>query len=424
MERFKTALLAFLVLASLLQSYMLLFSSPRQLPTNQAEYVQTDPIGTQTTVEELVFPEQIVLHTGKQTHMALYPNHAHFNEIMKMLQGRTFDNFRRVGMIQTAPNWSDVRDKQAGVEVRFSYGGVPFNILKGMFQLKGDLPLDTEGVNRIWIYVMPDTDEVRTFFQTDYNTYEARADLNNKNVEQMVGFGELLATYHVKDDLYLPDQPLEVARYKIATTTIPIDQLQKTLFVDPLNTRNFRNKDDSDIYYTDGKRGLQIKTGQLWMSYTDPVPAVDSRNDVRENLNAAVQFINQHGGWNGTFMARSLMQSQVVGRQQYTFRQYYDSFPIIGDRPDSFGLIRIDLQNRVVASYDRSTVMLDSSKIERSLKTLRGGKSLDDMLNAYPHKNLVVSIMPAYEPIMLDGSIELDPVWTVELRDGTYEMLR
>ncbi|GAA3410816.1 YycH family regulatory protein [Paenibacillus hodogayensis] len=423
-EKFKTAALAFLVLASLLQSYLLLFSSPRQLPTNKTEYVQADPIGTQISAEELIFPEQIVLHTGKQTHMALYPNHAHFKEIMKMLKGRTFDNFRKSGPMQTGLDWEEIRSKQAGVEVRFSRGGVPFSILKGVFQLRGDLPLDTEGVNRIWIYVNRDAEEVRTFFLTDYNTYEARADLNNKNVEQMVGFGELLVTYHMKDDFYLPDTPLEVAKYKIATSTMPIDQLQKTLFVDPLNTRNFRNKDDSDIYYTDGKRGLQVKTAQLWMSYTDPVPAVDSRNDVKENLNSAVQFINQHGGWNGTFMARSLTQSQLIGRQQYTFRQYYDSFPIIGDRSETFGLIRVVLQNRVVANYDRSIMMLDTGKVERSLKTLPGGKVLDDMLNAYSRKNQIVAVMPAYQPIAREGEMELNPVWAVELRDGTYDVLK
>ncbi|TMV47998.1 hypothetical protein FE783_18705 [Paenibacillus mesophilus] len=422
-EKFKSAILAFLVLASLLQSYMLIFSSPRQMPTNQAEYVQTDRIGTQMTTEELIFPEQIVLHTGKQTHMALYPNHLHFKEIMKMLKGRTFDNFRRSGVVQTGLDWEEIRNKQAGVEVRFQRGGVPFSILKSVFQLRGDLPLDTEGVNRIWIYVNRDADEVRTFFQSDYNTYEARADLNNKNIEQMVGFGELLVTYHIKDDFYLPDQPLEVANYKIAVNTMPIDQLQKTLFVDPRNTRNFRKNDGSEMY-TDGKRGLQVKPDQLWMSYTDPIPAVDSRNDVRENLNAAVQFINQHGGWNGSFMAKSLTQSQLVGRQQFTFRQYYDSFPIISDRSDNFGLIRTVLQNRVVANYERSMMMLDNTKVERSLKTIEGGKALDDLLNAYARRNLIVAVTPAYQPIVRDKLMELNPVWAVELRDGTYDILR
>lgn len=423
MEKSKTILLAFLVLLSLLQSYMLIFSSPRPLAANQPEYVQTDRIGTQLATLDLIFPEQIVLHTGQQTHKVLYPNHLHFKEIMKMLQGRTFDNFRRSSMLQGALDWNEIRSKQLGIEARFQRGGVPFTILKDVFQLKGDLPLDTEGVQRIWIYVNRESDEVKTYFQSEYNLYEARADLNNKNIEQMVGFGELLINYRLKDDYYLPDQPLEVARYKIPVTTMPIDQLQTTLFVDPRNMRNYRKNDGSEIY-TDGKRGLQIRPDQLWMSYTDPIPAMNSRNDVRENLNAAVQFINQNGGWNGSFLAGSLTQSQLIGRQQFTFRQYYDSFPIISDRSDNFGLIRTELQNRVVANYERSMMMLDNAGVQRSLQTLQGGKALEERIEAYPRKNLIVAIMPAYLPVVRDQEMELIPVWAAELRDGSYDIWR
>jgi regulatory protein YycH of two-component signal transduction system YycFG len=221
----------------------------------------------------------------------------------------------------------------------------------------------------------------------------------------------------------LPDQPLEIAKYTITVKTLPIDQLQKTLFVDPRNTRNFSKNDGSEMF-TDGKRGLQIKPDQLWMSYTDPIPAVDNRNDIRESLNAAVQFINLHGGWNGSFMAKSLTPSQLVGRQQFTFRQYYDSYPIISERTDNFGLIRIVLQNRVVANYDRSLMILDHAVLERTIKTIEGGKALDDMLNAYPRRQQVVSLTPAYQPIFGEDDMVLNPVWAVELRDGSYEILR
>jgi hypothetical protein len=62
--------------------------------------------------------------------------------------------------------------------------------------------------------------------------------------------------------------------------------------------------------------------------------------------------------------------------------------------------------------------------VERSLKTIEGGKTLDDMLNAYSRKNLIVSVTPAYQPVVRDKFMELNPVWAVELRDGTYDILR
>lgn len=421
-ERIKSALLVLLVASSLVQSYFLVFSSPKRMPSNQSEYVQTDVIGTQMAVEELLYPEQIVLHSGKSTHTVLYPNHLHYKEILKMLKGRTFDNIRRNAMLLSSMNWEQIRNNQLGVEVRFQEG-VPFGLLKTILQLRGDLPLETEPVNRIWVYVNADTEEVRTFLLTPFNTYEARADLNSKNIEQMVGFGELRTPFRLRDDYYLPEEPLEVPKYKIAIETLPTDQLQKSLFIDPGNTRNFRNSDGSEIF-TDGKRGLQIKPDQKWMSYSDPVPAVDSRNDIRESLNAAVQFVNQHGGWNGNFLAKALPQSQINGRQQFVFRQYYDSFPIISDRSDNFGIIRVMIQNRVVANYERSMLRMDPSKVERSLGKLEGGKALEDRISAYARRHMIVWITPAYQPVVQEGFIELLPVWALELRDGTFELLR
>src|SRR5690606_36147774 len=138
-------------------------------------------------------------------------------------------------------NWEEIRDQNVGLEIRF-HQKVPFSILQTVFQLKGDMPLDTEVVSNIWIFVNKDNDEVRTFFQTEYSYYEARADLNSKNVEQMVGFGELRGHYYVFNRFYLPADPIEIAKHRIAVDMIPIDQLQKSLFVDPGNTRNFRNR--------------------------------------------------------------------------------------------------------------------------------------------------------------------------------------
>jgi regulatory protein YycH of two-component signal transduction system YycFG len=421
-ERLKTVVLTVLVFLSLIQTYFLIFGSPKVTPTNPTEYVDAEVSGTRSTIEDVVFPAELILHSGKQTHTVLYPNHIHYQEIMKLLKSRTFENIRRSPPFLIPEDWEAVRDQHLGLEVRFR-GEVPFSVLKSVFQLKGDLPLETDPVSRIWIFVQKENQEVRTFFFTEYNMFEARADLNNQNVEQMVGFGELHGTYQAKNGIYFPDAPLEMTQYKIAIDSIPIDQLQKTLFVDPRSARNFRNQEGSDIY-TDGKRGLQIDPDQRWMTYTDPVPVVSTRNDVRANLIAAIQFINQHGGWNGQFIAKTIPQVPAIGRQHFTFLQYYDSFPIVSNRINGFGQIRISVQNRVVSNYERSMITLDETTIERSLKTIAGGKALDDLFAAFPRRGNVVALTPAYLPVVLEGFIELIPVWAAEMRDGTFEILR
>lgn len=421
-ERLKTIVLSLLVASSLFQSYLLVFSEPRHDPVKQNEYVEADKIGTQVSVDELLFPEQIILHSGKDTHTLLYPNTQFYNLIFESLKKRTFDSLRRSSTLTGNVDWEEVRGKQPGVELRFR-GGIPFSILKSLFELKGDLPLDNEMVNRIWIYTKDVKEDVKTFFITDYNLYEARADLNIKDVEGYVGFGELQTTYHSKDgDIYLPDKPIEITKYRIPFEAMTVEQLTKTLFVDPSNTRNFSIRDGSQIY-TDGKRGLQVRTDQ-WMSYSDPIPSVDSRNDVRENLNSAVTFVNQHGGWSGQFAVKSIPQTPVIGKQTFTFRQYYDSYPIMSDRPDGFGLIKLVLQKGTVANYDRSMLTLESRRLERTLKTLEGGKYLDDWLANSPRRTLVAAIYPAYQPVVQEKYIDLNPVWIAEYRDGTYEVIK
>ena len=422
-EKLKSAILVILVGASLAQSYLLVFSSPKHLPAEQSvEYVETDIIGTKKTVEELLFPEQIVLHLGNGKHAVLYPNNQLYKEVYKFLKGRTFDNFRRSSSFTTSAELADVRNNMQGVEVRFR-DGIPIGVLKSVLQLKGDVLIENEAITRIWIYAKSE-EEVKTYFMTDYATYEVRADLNIKDVERMVGFSELQQTYHSDDgEIYLPDDSIEVARYKIPFELMTVEQLQNSLFVDPRNTRNFRNRDGSEIF-TDGKRGLQIRADRLWMSYSDPIPAVEARNDAWENLRAAVQFINQHGGWNGAYMAKTIPLLPIVGQQQFVFRQYYDSFPIIGDGGDHFGLIKITLQRGVTANYERSLIVPKNENIERSLAVLPGGKTLDDIIDAYPKKGSIVHVVPAYEPVVGDQYVELNPVWAVELRDGTYDLLK
>jgi regulatory protein YycH of two-component signal transduction system YycFG len=423
MEKLKSILLTLMIVSSLIQSYLLVFGEPRHGAAKENEYVEADVVGTRVSLDELLFPETIILHSGKETHTVLYPNNRFYTLIFESLKKRTFDSFRRSSSITVSPEWEEIRNKQPGVEIRFNEG-IPFSVLKMLFLLKGDLPLDNELVQRIWIFTKDVKEDVKTYFLTEYNTYEARADLNNKDIEGYVGFNELQPTYRSKDgEIYLPDTAIEMTKFRVPYEPMTVEQFTKTLFVDPRNTRNFGNRDGSEIY-TDGKRGLQIRNDQMWMSYTDPIPSVESRNDIKENLNSAVAFVNQHGGWNGQFAVKTIPQTPMFGKQMFTFRQYFDSYPIMSEKPEGFGLIKLVLQKGVVATYDRSMLSLGSRTLERSLTTIRGGKPLEDWLAANPRRPSIVGVYPAYQPVVMEKYIELNPVWAVEYRDGTYELMK
>jgi regulatory protein YycH of two-component signal transduction system YycFG len=202
------------------------------------------------------------------------------------------------------------------------------------------------------------------------------------------------------------------------------DQLKRNLFVDPSMTRYLVERDGTQIY-TDGKRGLQLKSDTHWMNYSDPISApVGNSNDAKENLEYSIQFINQHGGWNGTYNYSRMSQSLITGPQTFLFRQYVNNFPLIGLAPNNFGYIKLVLQKGVVSAYERSLINIDNDSIVKKEAFLPGGKTLDNLIQQYPKKLDIVDVFPAYQVVVNKGKkVDLVPKWAVELKDGTNEFI-
>src|SRR5690606_38972138 len=107
--------------------------------------------------------------------------------------------------------------------------------------------------------------------------------------------------------------------------------------------------------YSDAKRGLQVRTNQLWMSYTDPIAPLENTSDPIEDLNSAVQFINQRGGWNGKFRIDFIAPSLTDKGQRFIFRQYMPvypfDYPVIERDHHLFGYIATTLQGGTISEY-------------------------------------------------------------------------
>lgn len=425
-ERLKTAILTVLILLSLLQSYLLAYSYPKFEPVTPDEYVKTETPGSQTALSDLLFPAELVLHLGNQQHTVVYPASELYSDIMDNIKQRSLDGFRKTTTAALGINWDEVRGKQQGVEVRFR-DGLPMNVLQRSLQLKGEIPPENDLITRIWIYAK-DTNEVRTILFTDTaNTvYEVlKADFTPKDMEKyFAGVGADYPAYKLSasGDYYLPLKPITVPGYRIGYTQSTVDQLKRTFFVDPAVTRNLTERDGSEIY-TDGKRGLQLKNEQHWMTYSDPVAPSDSRSDVRENLLSAVQFINQHGGWNGTYALQKVPQRLLPTNPSFVFRQYYGPYPVMNLRSDNIGFIRITLQKEIVSAFERSTMTPDPRNARKQDVQLSGGEGLEEKLKQFAVKTPVYDVFPGYRAIVSEQEMELQPHWIVELRDGSYDIL-
>jgi regulatory protein YycH of two-component signal transduction system YycFG len=295
-------------------------------------------------------------------------------------------------------------------------------------QIKGDLPVDNDMITRIWIFASDNKEDIRTFFFTESPNviYEvSKADFTSKDVEKFVSnFGSIFDLYtSTNGDYYLPTKPVHASVFTFNYTQFTADQLKRSLFVDPSITRNLKERDGSEIY-TDAKHGLQISKDQHWFNYSDPVAPVDSKNDMGVNLQAGVQFVNQHSGWDGKYAISRMPLRQSYSNQYFIYRQYYESFPIINSGKDEgYGTIKLLVQKGVVSGYERSMIIPDLKTVKRSDVELPGIDVLEGKIKSYAKASSIVSVFPAYKPMIKDDTFVLYPIWAVELSDGMFDYL-
>lgn len=426
-ESLKSLLLAVLVAASLLQTYLLAYSEPKFDTVIPTDYIESELNGTQAELADLLYPKDIVLHNGDEF-TVLYPGMIFYSMIMEVVQQRSFDGLRNaIGALDESKRISE--DTQ-GIEIRFAQE-LSLQLLQQMMNLQGTELAEAQPVDRIYIYKQSDREDVRVYFAGSRNgaVYEAtRADFTVKDVERFVGFGQSRIKYIMAaKDLYLPLEPIQMVEYRYGFRQFTADQLQRSLFPDPFNIRNLTERDGSEIY-TDGKRSLQLSIGQRWMRYTDPAASAEGQHTALDTALSAVQFVNRHGGWNGNYMLESLIHDASAHEQHIHFRQYVGSylgtFPVIGTSDGwPFGSIEMVLRNRAVTGYERSTVQLIELDIQRKTVKLPGGESLEALWEKVPDQDQVQAIYPAYQAVLTDDEVLLKPVWALTMRDGSIQSL-
>lgn len=425
MEKAKTALLIVLVVLSLLQSYLLAYSMPGLGATvrSDQDYVNSELLGKKTGVESVIFPEGLIIHMGEDKHTVIYPGTQFYDMILnERLVGREFKGFQRSS--STILNWDEVRKEAIGIELRFT-GGISVELLQKLLKMEGDLLFHREKIDKIWIFKTPDTEEVRTFFfSSEENVvYESvRADLTVRDVQDYVGFGTHLPQYHMTaDGLYIPAEPIVASEMIFPFETYSPEQMQRNFFFDSSTTRVFEDRSGSQIF-TDGKRGLKVEQDGMWINFTNPTAKISGDTPISENVYASVDFINNHGGWDGT---HRLMSSTPDQEKKYvTFRQYIEQYPIIDSLAFRYGRIKLTLQQGDVTEYARSLITLSEQSESRKPRWLQGGKRLEETLERYSRRGEVTELYPALRVVKLEGNrLQFIPVWVVKLMDGSEVVL-
>ncbi|OKP84921.1 hypothetical protein A3844_18415 [Paenibacillus helianthi] len=423
-EKVKSWVLALLVFGSLIESYYLIYRLPGSDSAVMSEnlYVKTDNMGPEEKVENLLYPDKMIIHMGESKHTLFYPNTTFYNLILNRLKGRSFESFQRRSVQDF--DWDKIRNENPGIELSFG-AGIPVTLLQRVMQLSPDSLFEGESIDRIWIYNMKNDSKAHAvFFSTRGDiVYEAaKADLTVQDVQQHVDFGNNLTNYKaVNGDYYVPDAKVSMVEVEMPSGMYTIQQMQSNLFFDAGSTRYIPEKDGSEIY-TDSKRSLQVDQEQNWMSYSDPaaLPAGDS-TPAKDALEA-VDFVNEHGGWNGTYRLAATeegRQERKVSFQQFYGSSPYGSYPIISQPKLQYGVINLELQQGTVSSYERSLMFVEEDKAVKRIVDLSFGERLEGQLAQISQASAVKDLTPVYVPAVKGEKLQLIPVWRVTLKDGT-----
>ncbi|MDG0795222.1 YycH family regulatory protein [Cohnella ginsengisoli] len=423
-DKVKSVALALLVVLSLVQSYFLAYSMPNletQVKTEQ-DYVKTEELGPEEKVENLIFPESLVIHMGQDKHTVFYPQDTFYGMVLDKLSSREFKGFQRAEA--SAIDWEQVRKQDEGIEIRFGRD-IPFSMLQRAFKgIDGEALLAEGAVDRIWIFARPDSGVVRSFFLDADGTqvYEAaQVDLTAQDVEQSVGFGQYWKPFsYWANGVYVPDQSLALSRVAVSFTKYTADQMQRNLFNDPTTTRMIQDSQDGAQIYRDTKRGLKIEQGGGWLSYKDPVARAEGRDDPAENITSAVQFVNQHGGWNGAFRLTQAPGSDESNDADPSirFQQYYGDVPLLSEGEFRFGYMQLAVQQGVVSSYERSLLVLGDKVGKAQPYSLISGNQLLVKIRQAAGGQQVESLFPAYRTTLAQDKLVLEPVWAIRTSSG------
>jgi regulatory protein YycH of two-component signal transduction system YycFG len=413
-ERVKTGILSALVGLSLILTFIIWTSVPTNTPADQPTVLSTVS-WPEKTVNQLVYPDQIVAHLGDSKHTVLYPNSTGYSLVLKDLQKATIYDMKPIAF--SDDDWKRAISGKC-LELNFSWN-IPFDAINQMFpgiKLIEPKPncqtmlieFDNQMQNSQIIFLTKGLEPA---------SYAASLGVPTDSIANLFQYLQskepsyLLYGSSMSQSYYLPKDPIELPVYTYRLDTINEEQLINTFFVDPSMTKKIDERDGSYIK-TDGSRGVRFIPQLNRIQYTDP--ATDWKDDQLpqiKQISKAIAFTSDHGGIEG--------EAQLVMADPYLYgpgatyyiQDYLNGLPVTGN----LGQVLIQLQGDQVVEFERSIQYL-GKQIAANKKSILPASKLIAILTRQSHISLssIVQIKLEYQPVTIDKQqVEFDPVYQI-----------
>jgi regulatory protein YycH of two-component signal transduction system YycFG len=432
MERIKNIILAALVLLSLLLSWQLMTYHPQYDYLNQGHYDQLEGLAESKDWRELFKPHLVVYHLAEGEIRVAPPNTYVYNLIYEKMNGWELELVKAVDS-ERKEEWQALLEQAEGIEFLF-WHGLPLEVITSLF--KGDneksglseSELERAWIRRMLLYQDPHfQNEVSLLFiQEEGSLLESRiTNLSLRELNALIEYGKEQYPYQAiyGDDAktvfapvhYVSKEPVMMAEVHYHYKRIPIHHMLTYLFVDPSLARRIEQKGNT-ILYIHGPRGLQVDQDYTTMHYFHP--QVDQlQNGTLFNLvqsDRAVQFVNQHKGWDKDYLFDQLHVIKSEFLVQFQFREYLDTYPVYSEQGVHLSRLNIDLKPDRVVGYSRSLLQRGEMISQKTRKLPSGTALWAKLEESGVDLSRIQLVRPGYKLVLDETVMKYIPCWVID----------
>lgn len=434
MERLKNVILAALVLLSLLLSWQLMTYRPQYDYLPQTQYAQLEGIAQKREWQELFRPHLLVFHLSPEEVRGAYPHTFVHDRVVERMKEWEVEPPQPVEADELK-EWVALYREGEGLEILF-WEDLPLSVLLGLFKQEGEEEAPsswaTVSFRRLLLYQDPRyPDEISLLFiGANHEVFKSRVvNLSMRQLVQLMELGRNLVVLRplgqgeetplFGSGQYVNAQPVTMAAETYRYRRIPIHHMLSYLFIDPSLARRIEERGDT-ILYLHGSRGIKVNRSYSIMNYFHPPLDQPSAVGGGEMVDTerAVQFVNQHKGWDREFLLSRVSRTPSEELTQLEFKEYRGAYPVFAhEHTPPLEKITIDLKPDRVVGYSRS-LLERGELISQGEVLLPSGEELEaKLVEAEVDLAAIRHIRLGYR-LMLDGLLlKYDPYWVIDFYD-------
>lgn len=415
-----TVLLTLLVTLSMALSGLVWTGTPAQVNVERTGFFSGPPQSMGRAVTSLLIPDAIWLWTDSNELYRMSGDSRAADRILAALQRASVVSVHIAHPQRGAQSWPP-----AGASLRIDFS---MNVLDGSL-LSGLIPnLRTSFKSAVEnpVYIAPSRAGGYRLLFTLADKSIVTAALGRlpasfasffKPTDEVIPYVQIPVGSHVYD---LP--------YDALATTVQIwtldmrsaTELIDSFYSDPSLVQTISLKKEGTLY-TDGTHGVQVQNGPFGTVIEYRVPSVAVKGaalSALQDLEAAISFVNDHGGFIGEQMAMTDGRAGLLSGHFVTFRGIIGGWPLFG----TLDRIETSLENGAVVSMRRTTAYLGQRLGEQRV-TILSGQQLVSVLGARALSRIVKIRLGYGSAVIGAGLVRLSPVYQLTGENGRVEYL-